>query len=98
MEKTYKRTKTGGRKKGTPNKPKPYMAMLEATLEQYVGETDPKTGVTALQNDLLQLEPQARLNVVEKFLNYCKPKMQSIQADLSTDTDTSIEQTIIKLM
>lgn len=90
--------KTGGRKKGTPNKPKPYMAMLEATLEEYVGNPDPKTGATALQTDLAQLEPLARLNVVEKFLNYCKPKMQSIQADVNAEADTSIEQTIIKMM
>lgn len=88
----------GGRQKGTPNKPKPYMQMLEQMLEQYIGETDPKTGATALMNDLLSLPPVARISAVEKFLNYCKPKKQAVQADITAQTDTTIEQTIINLL
>ena len=90
--------KTGGRIKGTPNKPKPYMEVLEATLEKYINEQDSK-GRTKLEKDLVAINsPKDRLYAVEKFLNYIKPKKQAVQADLTTGGETPVETLVISLL
>jgi hypothetical protein len=65
--------KTGGRKKGTPNKT----------------TTDLKTWINELLNnnrkqvetDLKTLEPKDRLIFLEKFMQYAVPKQQSVSVE-----------------
>jgi transposase len=82
--------KWGGRKKGTPNKKPPYMEQLQQALEKYFGDEN-KDGRTQFLEDLLVLDPKDRVAAAERYLNYIKPKMQSITADVTNREASPIE-------
>ena len=79
-------SKTGGRKKGTPNKI----------------TTDLKTWLSGLldnnrqqfEKDLKKLEPHQRISVMEKLLSYAIPKMQSVEAQIDTRLEILTDEQI----
>ena len=83
--------KTGGRKKGTPNKV----------------TTDVKTWLAGLidnnrkqvEDDLSQLEPKERIMIFERLLQYVVPKQQAVSAqiDLNTLSDEQLNTIINEL-
>ena len=71
--------KTGGRKKGTPNKT---TALTKATISQLLSEYH-ESGL--MFEDFKALEAKDRLMIVEKLMQYTMPKMQSSSVDLSVE-------------
>ena len=77
MSKVKGTPKTGGRGKGTPNKATSEIrlwlsGLIEDNLEQ-------------IEADLKALEPKDRLLILEKFMQYTIPKMQSLNTSLDID-------------
>lgn len=66
--------KTGGRVKGTPNKPKPYKQIIYECISSGVSDYFEK-GLFA--QDVEQLEPKDRITVMEKLSQYVVPKQQN---------------------
>lgn len=67
--------KTGGRQKGTPNKT---TLNTRSWLNNLIEENK-----TQIENDLKTLEPKERLQILEKFMQYTTPKMQSVEASIN---------------
>lgn len=72
--------KTGGRKKGTPNK-------ITPTAKEWVN------GILSdnweqMQDDLRKLEPKERLQLLFKLLDYVLPKQNAVTAKVSYDDMT----------
>lgn len=63
-DKATKRAKTGGRQKGTPNKPKP---KFSDELRKLISDIMPQ-----LKNDILQLTPFERLQIAERLMQHIK--------------------------
>ena len=86
------RHKTGGRGKGTPNK-------VTSDLREWIKNLL-NNNKTQFENDLKALEPQQRIMVFEKLLNYAVPKMQSIEAaiDFNRLTDEQLDTVINELI
>lgn len=74
--------KSGGRRKGTPNK-------VTKTLRCFVSELIDanREQITA---DLNELEPRERLQIIEKFMQYVIPKQNSQNIDITNITDEQI--------
>lgn len=83
--------KTGGRVAGTPNKvsSKVRNILAEITDDYYSSEQ--------FKNDLSDLEPKDRIQVMEKFTSYVAPKLQSTTLDVATETKKTIEDRLIAL-
>ena len=64
--------KTGGRQAGTPNK-------ATADLRTWLSDLIDGNRETFVA-DLKAVEPQQRLAILERLMQYCIPKMQSIDA------------------
>jgi hypothetical protein len=80
MSKAKGDQKTGGRKKGTPNKVSADLrgwinALIESNREQ-------------LEADLKALEPKDRIIILEKLMQYVIPKQQSVR-EATKDVDAS---------
>mgnify|MGYP000917445297 FL=1 len=58
-----------GRPKGTPNK-------ITADLRMKINAIVEKQ-IDSIEQDLLSLEPMQRLQIVEKLISYCVPKLQA---------------------
>ena len=85
------RRKTGGRKKGTPNKVSGDMkAILAGFASDYFNSGE-------FLNDFNGLEAKDRLDIFTKLLPYFVPKMQAVQADINAGTKITIEDTLIRL-
>ena len=72
--------KTGnpnGRPKGTPNKVTTEMRLW---LSQLIDNNRKQ-----IEKDLKLLEPKERLQVLEKFMGYTLPKLQSVEAKVELD-------------
>ena len=83
--------KTGGRKKGTPNRVSGDMkAVLASFASDYYNTGE-------FLKDFFDLEPKDRLDIFTKILPYFMPKMQAVQADINADTKLTIEDTLIRL-
>ena len=83
--------KTGGRKKGTPNKVSGDMkAILAGFASDYFNSGE-------FLNDFNGLEAKDRLDIFTKLLPYFVPKMQAVQADINAGTKITIEDTLIRL-
>ncbi len=72
--------KTGGRKKGTPNK------TTESTRKWLNNLID--NNREQIENDLQALEPKERLIILEKFMQYTTPKMSNVQQNINFDNLT----------
>lgn len=73
-----KRKKTGGRRKGTPNKT---TQETRQWLKQFLDDNR-----TKIEQDFEALEPQQRLQMFERLLQYTLPKMQSVSANVGLNT------------
>lgn len=84
--------KTGGRKKGTPNRVSGDMkAVLAAFVSEYYDSGEFKKDFYSM------LDPKDRLEIVAKILPFFMPKMQAVQADINAGTKITIEDTLIRL-
>jgi uncharacterized protein (UPF0305 family) len=80
--------KYGGRKIGTPNK---ITGNLRGWLEKLIDKNR-----LQIQRDIKALKPKDRLQILEKFMQYTIPKMQSIQSkiDFNQLTDEQLNNVI----
>ncbi len=80
--------KTGGRVQGTPNA---ITNDLRAKINAIVGKQ-----IDNIENDLQGLKPLERLQIVEKLMSYCVPKLaaQSIEIDMNNLSENQIDQII----
>lgn len=86
--------KTGnpnGRPKGSPNKA---TKSVREWLSKLIDDNREQ-----IKKDLASLEPKERLQVLEKFMQYTVPKMQSVEARVDIDrlSDSQIDQVINEL-
>jgi hypothetical protein len=79
--------KTGGRKPQTPNRT---TADLRAKINDIVSKQ-----IDTIEFDLQSLKPLERLQIVEKLISYCVPKMQSL--DIQTSLELEYKQLEILL-
>lgn len=82
--------KTGGRKKGTPNKitnsiRNKLLSLIDGNFE-------------TIKEDLKALSPQDRLNIFFKFLDYAIPKPQNVKIDLSNLSERELDDLIETIM
>ena len=84
-------TKTGGRKKGTPNK-------VSGNVKYWLSQLIDKNRLQ-IERDIKALEPKERLQILEKFMQYTIPKMQSIQTtvDFNQLTNEQLDNLINEL-
>lgn len=78
--------KTGGRVKGTPNKPKPYKQLIYSCISAGVGDYF-ESGL--FDQDLMALDPKDRITVMERLSQYVVPKQQSQKVDMSAEVGAS---------
>lgn len=83
--------KTGGREPGTPNR---ITGDLRLKIQSILNDN-----IDRVQDDLNDLEPKDRLQVIEKLLSYVLPKLQaqSIDIDFSNMSEESIDAVIKQL-
>ena len=83
--------KTGGRKKGTPNK-------ITGSVKDWLSQLIDKNRLQ-IEKDIKALEPKERLQILEKFMQYTIPKMQSVQTkiDFNKLTNEQLEDLINEL-
>ena len=78
--------KTGGRKKGTPNKANARFKNAIGDFIDWYMNGDPdaedvKVRAGLMKTDLLMVKPYERLQIVEKLMQYTVPKMQAVSVD-----------------
>ena len=83
MAKGYK---TGGRQKGTPNKPKPYKQIIFGAISE-AADLYFRSGL--FQEDINALEPKDRVVVMERLCQYVVPKQQSQRVDVAATANVS---------
>lgn len=86
--------KTGnpnGRPKGSPNK-------TTTEVRQWLSRLIEKNR-RQIERDLKAIEPKDRLLILEKFMSYTVPKMQSIQAqvDFNNLTDEQLDNLVLEI-
>lgn len=76
--------KTGGRQKGTPNKTTSTLrtAISKIVNDYYNSET--------LLEDINQLKPKERVDIMEKLAAYVVPKLQSVDVNAEVKSQTNI--------
>ena len=84
--------KTGGRKKGTPNK----STMLGK--EVIVSLLSDYSNSGLMTSDFMALDPKDRLVIAERLMQYTMSKMQATAIDLNTgDKEKTIEDRLAEL-
>ena len=80
-----------GRPKGSPNK-------TTTEVRQWLSKLIDKNK-RQIERDLKALEPKDRLAILEKFMSYTVPKMQSIQAqiDLNNLSDEQLDNLVFEI-
>lgn len=83
--------KTGGRVKGTPNK-------ATQNFRDWISDLVDENR-TQITRDLKNLDSKDRLIILEKLMQYCIPKMQSVEAkiDFNTLSDAQLNMIINEL-
>ena len=71
--------KTGGRKKGTPNR-------ISGTVKEWITSII-DTNRNQFEDDLELLEPSERVRVISNLLQYVTPKMQSVSPGEMLDVE-----------
>jgi len=86
-----KRLKTGGRQKGTPNK-------VTLDLRQAIHGLVEKN-LKKIEADFNKLDSEKRLLLLEKYLKYCLPPLQSlsIQADIKSQLEKMTDEELDSL-
>ena len=80
--------KTGGRKKGTPNKENPLKGFIRAHSLSYFEPKNVKfNGKTTIMSDfeldMAELAPDDRVNAELRLLEFHTPKMKAVDVDMS---------------
>lgn len=84
--------KTGGRKKGTPNKSTTLGKEVIVSLLSDYSESGLMT------SDFMALDPKDRLIIAERLMQYTIPKMQATAIDISTgEKEKTIEDRLAEL-
>ncbi len=81
--------KTGGRKKGTPNKT---TADLKSWISQLLDNNRDQ-----IEADMAELSPAKRIEIFEKFAAYVVPKQSTQHIDMARLSDEDINRVIDKL-
>lgn len=85
--------KTGGRKKGTPNKT---TALGKEVIANLLNEYSSSGLMSA---DFMSIEPKDRLMIAERLMQYTIPRMQSTSVDISShDQQPTIEEHLARLV
>lgn len=85
------RTKTGGRKKGTPNKTtSPVREVISKMLDSYYNSE-------TFAADIDALEPRDRVAAMERLTAYAVPKLQSTTLEAVVEKKSTIEDKLIEL-
>jgi hypothetical protein len=83
--------KTGGRQKGTPNKTTAFSkSVIQEILTDY-------TNSKLFRSDMEGLEPKDRLDIMVKLMAFTTPKPQSVDMNLTTNKQKTIEDTLEEL-
>lgn len=83
--------KTGGRRKGTPNKT---TSTLRTVISKIVNDY---YNSDKLKKDIEGLKPKERVDMMEKLAAYVMPKLQSIDLNAEVKTERTIEDTLVEL-
>ena len=81
--------KTGGRKKGTPNKENPIKGFIKTHSLAYfepkeiVGDDGKKRTMSDFDCDMMMLAPDDRVNAELRLLEFHTPKMKAIDVDMN---------------
>lgn len=81
-----------GRPKGSRNKS---TSEMRVWIRQLVDDNREK-----LEADLMKLEPKDRWQIIERLIQYCLPRLSTIDANIQFDqlTDENIEDIVNKLL
>lgn len=83
--------KYGGRVAGTPNKTTSIVrSAISKRLDKYFSGEE-------FEEDLRQLKPKERVEVMEKFAAYVAPKLQSTTLDATIEAKKTIEDKLATL-
>lgn len=84
--------KTGGRQKGTPNKTTKALRDVITDAWRHYHESG------LFMEDLLALDPDARITVMERYAQFVAPKLKAVDLDLCASTTTlTIEHRLAQL-
>ena len=83
--------KTGGRKKGTPNK---VTAFSKSIIQDII---DKYTSSDKFTEDFGRLDPKDRIEVIIKLTGFVLPKPQSVDVNMNTETKKTIEDKLREL-
>ena len=80
--------KTGGRKKGTPNKDNPLKGFIRAHSVAYFEPKETKWNgkkcvMSDFELDMAELAPDDRVNAELRLLEFHTPKMKAVDVDMS---------------
>lgn len=84
--------KTGGRKKGTPNKENPLKGFIRAHSLSYFEPKNVKfngqvTIMSDFELDMAELAPDDRVNAELRLLEFHTPKMKAVDLDMSAQVN-----------
>lgn len=84
--------KTGGRQKGTPNKATAFSkTVIQDILTEY-------TNSDLFQQDMKNLEPKDRLDIMVKLMAFTTPKPQTVDMSISSKTENkALDETLSDL-
>ena len=87
-KRNMKGMKTGGRKKGTPNKENPLKGFIRAHSLSYFEPKNVKfngkaTIMSDFELDMAELAPDDRVNAELRLLEFHTPKMKAVDVDMS---------------
>lgn len=86
-----KKKKTGGRKKGTPNRTTSLIRnIFTQKSTEYFDSGD-------FDRDFADLDPKDKISVMEKIVSYIVPKPQTISLDVAEGTKLTIEDRLREL-
>ena len=75
--------KTGGRKKGTPNKPKPYAVFLREFME---------ADKELFMQDFMKLDEKDRCQVRSSIYKYVAPALSSVDLSASVNEESAMDR------
>ncbi len=88
--------KTGGRKKGTPNKvTSSVKGIIENIVTTYMNEVD--LNKEGFAKDFGRLDPKDRMDAVIKLAAFIAPKPQSVSLDMTTEAKKTIDDKLVEM-
>lgn len=76
--------KSGGRKKGTPNK-------VTASMREFVADLL-DSNRKQFSDDLKAVTPETRLHIMEKLMQYVIPKRQAVRAEIDMLSESELTE------